>query len=285
MTPNAVTPARSSTAAPTSRRLDAPVRRRLSGRPAAARAATGRSSADRGQGSRRAARAARRRARRRSPPRGGSARRGRPRAPPTAGRSGRARASAGRAGARAAAARRRAPSSSPITSACRPASRSASIALSEARRRSSSRRRISGAANGSSARSASASPCQSASASRGRRFVEQALEAHGVDIAVGQLQLVAAAVGHDPDAVPVERAPQVRDVELHHLRGARRRRLAPQPLGEPIRRHRPALLEREHREYRPLLAGAQLDGPVLEANLERPQEPHVHRGPSLLRPT
>ena len=91
------------------------------------------------------------------------------------------------------------------------------------------------------------------------RLVEQALEAHRVDGVARQLQLVAAAARDDQGAVAVERPPQVRDVELHHLRRAGRRLVAPQPLRETVRRHRPPRLEREHREHRPLLAGAQLD--------------------------
>ena len=62
--------------------------------------------------------------------------------------------------------------------------RSASIASSAACSRSPSSRRISGAANGSSATSASASPRHSASASRARAVVEQVLEPHRVDVAV-----------------------------------------------------------------------------------------------------
>ena len=76
----------------------------------------------------------------------------------------------------------------------------ASIALSAARSRSSSRRRISAAANGSPATSASASPRHRASASRARDSLEQALEAHDVDLVAGELQLVAAVAGDDPRA-------------------------------------------------------------------------------------
>ncbi len=103
----------------------------------------------------------------------------------------------------------------------------------------------------------------------GARLLEQPLEAHRVDILARHLQLIAAAT-RDDAAVAVEHPPQVRHVELHHLRRARRRLLAPQPLRQAVRRHRPPHLEREHRENRPLLAGAQLDGPIPEANLERP---------------
>ena len=102
------------------------------------------------------------------------------------------------------------------------------------------------------------------------RLLHEAFRSHRVDLSVHELERVAAAVGHDANAVAVERASEMRDVELHHLGRARRQLVAPQPLREPVGRHRPARLQRKHREHRPLLAGAQLDGPVPEANLERP---------------
>jgi hypothetical protein len=52
--------------------------------------------------------------------------------------------------------------------------------------------------------------------------------------------------------------------------------LCPQPFRQAIGRNRLALPKREHREDRPLLAEAQLDRAVPEANLERPWQPHVH---------
>ena len=102
------------------------------------------------------------------------------------------------------------------------------------------------------------------------RLLQQPLHACHVDAAVGELQLVTAAVGDDSNAVAVERASQMRHVELHHLRRARRRPIAPQSLGQAVGRDRPPRFQREHREHRPLLARAQLDRPVPEANLERP---------------
>ena len=105
MTPNAVMPASSRTAAATSSR-------RFGGRgerpPARRSKAWGSRAAGRARGSARAARAVRRRAPHRPPPRARRARRGRPRAPPTAARLGRGRACAARAGARATGSPRRA---------------------------------------------------------------------------------------------------------------------------------------------------------------------------------
>ena len=199
-----------------------------------------------------------------------SAPRGTPRAPPTAGRSGTARACAGRAGARAAGAAATSVSSSPITSACRPPRDRRRSRTRLARSRSASSRRISAAANGSSATSASALAAPQRERLARAGLVEQALEAHRVDVVIRELQLVAAAAGDDPGAVAVEHPPQMRHVELHHLRRARRRLLAPQPSASRSTDTVRPDLEREHREHRPLLAGAQLDRPVPEANLERP---------------
>ena len=104
-----------------------------------------------------------------------------------------------------------------------------------------------------------------------RARVEPPLEPDGVHaLLVRELQLIAATTRHDSDLIAVEQPAQARHVELDHLRRARRRRFRPQPLGQAVGRHRPPRLQSEHRHDRPLLAGPQLDGPVLEANLERP---------------
>ena len=90
-------------------------------------------------------------------------------------------------------------------------------------------------------------------------LVEQPLGQQDVDHALGDLQLVPAPVGHDPDAVLPEHASQVRHVELHHLRPARRRLVAPEPFREMVRGDRAARLQGQHREHRPLLAGAEIE--------------------------
>ena len=87
--------------------------------------------------------------------------------------------------------------SSLITSACRPAARSASIAISVARSRRSSRRRISAAANGSPATSSSALAVPQRERLARAGVLEQPLEARRVDLAVGELELVAAAARDD----------------------------------------------------------------------------------------
>ena len=111
----------------------------------------------------------------------------------------------------------------------------------------------------------------------GALVLEHLLEPDDVDLVVGQLQLVAAAVRGDPRAVSVQQPAQLRDVQLHHLRCARRWLLAPQALGEVIGGDRPAGLEREHREHRTLLRCAERDRSSVDAHLDRPKEAQIHR--------
>ena len=105
------------------------------------------------------------------------------------------------------------------------------------------------------------------------RLLQQPLRPCHIDTAVSELQLIAAPTRDDPGAVLAEQPTQVGDIELHHLRRARRRPVAPQPFRQAIGRDRLALLQRKHRQYRPLFARAELDRAVLEGNLERPQQP------------
>jgi hypothetical protein len=46
--------------------------------------------------------------------------------------------------------------------------------------------------------------------------------------------------------------------------------LSPEALGEAIGRDRAAELQREHRQHRALLGGAERDGPAVEARLDWP---------------
>ena len=108
------------------------------------------------------------------------------------------------------------------------------------------------------------------------RLVHQSLEARDVDRVRGQPELVVAAVGDDRRAVAVEQPSQLRDVELHHLRSAGRRLVAPQPFGQAIGRHRPVGLEAEHREDCALLASTEDEDAGAEASLDRPEELEIH---------
>jgi hypothetical protein len=102
------------------------------------------------------------------------------------------------------------------------------------------------------------------------RLVDQAFEADRVDVAVRQAQLVAATVGDDLGAVALEDAAQVRHVELHHLRRARRRVLAPQAFGESVDRDRLPDPERQHRQDGALLGRPERNRPAIEVGLDGP---------------
>ena len=156
--------------------------------------------------------------------------------------------------------------------------------------RSSSSRRISAFANGSSARSASGSPLNSASAWRavspGAPFAVAASATSrssrwtSTQLAVDP-QLVRAPAGEDlRAAVGAERLAQPPDVVLDHLRGARRGRLAPQALDQPVGRDGPVRLQPEHRQDRALLRSAELERKVVEARLDVSEEPDLHEAGS-----
>ena len=66
------------------------------------------------------------------------------------------------------------------------------------------------------------------------------------------------------------------DQLLDHLGRARRQLLAPQPLGQPVGRHHPPGLEREHRQHRALLARAERERPPADAHLDRPEQDELH---------
>ena len=104
-----------------------------------------------------------------------------------------------------------------------------------------------------------------------RRLGDQALEAVGVDLSAAKPQLVAVPAGDDLGAVAAdaERLAQLRDVDLHHLVGGRRRRLPHRAVDQRLGRDHGALVEGQHRQERPRLAGADRDGPVVDGCLHR----------------
>src|SRR3954452_20168739 len=112
-------------------------------------------------------------------------------------------------------------SSSPSTSWCRPQAMSRSMASLVAARRSSSRRRIWTAANGSAGgwgRGAPRPPPEPQRVAR-RAARHELLEAPRVELAVAEAQLVPAPARDDLRAVVAvgDRLAQLRDVELDHL--------------------------------------------------------------------
>ena len=118
-------------------------------------------------------------------------------------------------------------------------------------------RRISAAANGSSARSSSGGPRQSASAScTCEPFSsehQEALEAQRVDQHRVDAQLVAPPARDDLCASARELLAQLRHEHLHRLVRRRRRPFTPQPVDQPVRGDRRVGLQRQDREQRPWL--------------------------------
>jgi hypothetical protein len=83
-------------------------------------------------------------------------------------------------------------------------------------------------------------------------------------------------VGHDLRVVARQHAPQLRHIQLDHLRRRRRRVLSPQPIDQAIDAHRGVRLQSEHRQQRPLLGRAKRDRPAVERRLDRPEELKIH---------
>ena len=169
-------------------------------------------------------------------------------------------------------------SSSGSTSRWRPASRSWSIATSSAAVRSSSKRLISGAANGSLATSANggprqrlsasrAAPCASSRSNRAASTRSRPTRSSYPPPRVAIAALVGAA-GH--------RLAQVGDVQLHKLRRRGRRVIAPQTVDQTLHRDGRAGLQREHGEQRALLRAAEGDRGLVRDHLDGSEQMHVH---------
>ncbi len=80
-------------------------------------------------------------------------------------------------------------------------------------------------------------------------------------------------------AVPAQHAAQSPDVVVDHARGARRWPLTPQPLDQPIGRHRTIRLEPQHRQNGALLRVAKRDGAAANASLDGSKDAEPHTAP------
>ena len=107
----------------------------------------------------------------------------------------------------------------------------------------------------------------------GARLPRQTLETDRVDRPAVETKCVTRPFRED-DA-PIERLPQLRDVELEQLACRRRRRLAPNGVRESIDRTHAAVRERERREQPAVLEPGQLDDHAVSARLERPEHPYL----------
>jgi hypothetical protein len=101
----------------------------------------------------------------------------------------------------------------------------------------------------------------------GRSF-DEPLKAQRVDRHRIDAQLVPAAARHDLRTLVGHQPTQMRNVLLDHLRGGRRRLLAPQAVDKPLDRHGRVGVEREHRQHRSLLRTAQLDRTAVQLDVD-----------------
>ena len=105
--------------------------------------------------------------------------------------------------------------------------------------------------------------------------LDQALEAPGVDRIRVHTQLVAATVGDDLGVAAREQAPQLRHIELNHLRRRRRRVVAPQPVHQAVDGDRGVRVEGEDGQQGSLLRCAKRDRPSVEGRRDWPEQLHV----------
>jgi hypothetical protein len=109
------------------------------------------------------------------------------------------------------------------------------------------------------------------------RLGDQPLEAADVDQLRIDAQLVAASMRQDRRAAVLrQRVAEPPDVVLDHLAGARGWLIAPQALGQAIRGDRTVRLEPEHREDGALLGAAEHDRPVVDRDLQVPEDADLH---------
>jgi hypothetical protein len=106
--------------------------------------------------------------------------------------------------------------------------------------------------------------------------LERALEAVEVELVFADDGAVPAAGGLDPPGA--ERAPQPVHVDLQRLEGRRRRRLAPEPVGELLGCHDSPTVDEQQGEQPTLLRRAERSRLiVVEQGLNRPQDAELHR--------
>jgi hypothetical protein len=79
------------------------------------------------------------------------------------------------------------------------------------------------------------------------------------------------------DPRSTERSPQAGDVIVDRVRGARRRRFAPQPVDQAIARDGPVRIQQKHCQHCALLRAAQREPTTVVSRLERTQDSELHR--------
>src|SRR5207244_10767611 len=102
------------------------------------------------------------------------------------------------------------------------------------------------------------------------RLAGELLESVEVELALLDPQLVPRRPRDEP--LRSERLPQLRDVHLQRLRRARRRRLAPELLDEPVGRDDVVPVQEQEREQRTRLRRAPPEPPAADDDVERPEK-------------
>ena len=179
--------------------------------------------------------------------------------------------------------------SSGTSPASRPDATSASMRRSSATSLSSSRRPAASRQNGWSARSPRAGPRHRSSPSRRSRAasedracleclaseLEEPFERPEVELVSGNLDGIARSPCEDD--VPAKLLPKSRDVVLENTGGSLRRLVAPQLVDEHVRRRHLARARQQDRQHGALPRPSELNRPVQLADLERAEDPKLHR--------
>jgi hypothetical protein len=104
--------------------------------------------------------------------------------------------------------------------------------------------------------------------------VDRALETVGVELARLDAEQVAGLAGDEPVA---ELLAQERDRVADDLRGRRRRRALPQLVDDSLRREHVVAVQEQERDERELPAAAQLENAAVVGDLQRAEDPELHR--------
>ena len=101
----------------------------------------------------------------------------------------------------------------------------------------------------------------------------------GIELTALEVEAVSVAVGLERSTRRAQSPTQPRDERLQRLQRRRGRRLAPEPVDEPVRRHDLVRVEQQDREELALLPAGDLDALALDDDFERAEDPRFHRAP------
>ena len=117
---------------------------------------------------------------------------------------------------------------------------------------------------------------------RAPRSLGERFEATEVDVLASNAEHVARRAGLDRPRA--EHLPQLRHIDLQDLAGARRRGVAPDAFDQRVDRHDAVRVEQQAGEQGSRLTGRKLDRHVVDAGLERSEQPKFGHLPEIIRP-